>query len=437
MKAASIRRCSRQSPKAMGVEIVTFGCRLNAFESEVILREAEPRGLSDPIVINSCAVTNEAAAQARQSIRRLKRERPGARIVDTGCAEQNQAKMYDGMDEVDRVLGNDEKMRGDAWRDTRVAFAAGFGIAEDAKVAIGDIMQVKQMAPHLVEGFQRGLPRVFVQVQNGCDHRCTFCIIPYGRGNSRSVPMGAVVDQVRALVERGHAEIVLTGVDLTSYGADLPGAPKLGMLTKQILRHVPELKRLRISSIDSIEADRDLLDVIADDERLMPHLHLSLQSGDDLILKRMKRRHSRQDAIEFCAQVRRLRPDISLGADIIAGFPTETEEMFTRSEDLVGECDLTFLHVFPYSKRPGTPAARMPQVSGGEIKERAKRLRAAGEAALRKRLALEIGATRQVLIESATQGRTEHFLPVAIAGETSGAVMTLAIKGHDSAPVTV
>ena len=385
----------------MGVEIVTFGCRLNAFESEVILREAERAGLSDTIVINSCAVTNEAVAQARQSIRRLKRERPEARIVVTGCAAQTQAEMFAGMAEVDRVLGNDEKMRADAWRDTRAAFDGGFGIAETEKIAVADIMQVKEMAPHLVEGFQRGLPRVFVQVQNGCDHRCTFCIIPYGRGNSRSVPMGAVVEQVRTLVERGHAEIVLTGVDLTSYGADLPGAPKLGMLTKQILRHVPELKRLRISSIDSIEADRDLLDVIADDIRLMPHLHLSLQSGDDMILKRMKRRHLRQDAIEFCAQVRRLRPDIALGADIIAGFPTETEEMFSRSQDLVEECGLTFLHVFPYSKRPGTPAARMPQVAGGAIKERAKRLRATGEAALRKRLAAEMGATREVLIESA------------------------------------
>src|SRR5437762_3259682 len=328
----------------MSVDVVTFGCRLNAFESEVIAREAERAGLTGTIVINSCAVTNEAVAQARQSIRRLKRERPQARIVVTGCAAQTQARMFADMPEVDHV---------------------------------------------------------------------------------------------RALLERGHAEVVLTGVDLTSYGADLPGAPKLGLLTKQILRHVPELKRLRISSIDQVEVDRDLLDVIADDERLMPHLHLSLQSGDDLILKRMKRRHSRQDAIEFCAQVRRLRPDISLGADIIAGFPTETEEMFTRSEDLVGECDLTFLHVFPYSKRPGTPAARMPQVSGGEIKERAKRLRAVGEAALRKRLALEIGATRQVLIESATQGRTEHFLPVAICGEMPGAVMTLAVKGHDGARLTV
>ena len=244
--------------------------------------------------------------------------------------------MFAGMTEVDRVVGNDEKMRSEAWRNARAAFDSGFGVETSAKIAVADIMAVTEMAPHLLEGFQNGLPRVFVQVQNGCDHRCTFCIIPYGRGNSRSVPMGAVVDQVRALVERGHAEIVLTGVDLTSYGADLPGAPKLGQLTKQILRHVPELKRLRISSIDSIEADRDLLDVIADDERLMPHLHLSLQSGDDLILKRMKRRHSRRDAIEFCAQVRRLRPDIALGADIIAGFPTETEEMFARSQDLVG-----------------------------------------------------------------------------------------------------
>jgi threonylcarbamoyladenosine tRNA methylthiotransferase MtaB len=292
------------------------------------------------------------------------------------------------------------------------------------------------MAPHLLEGFQKGLPRVFVQVQNGCDHRCTFCIIPYGRGNSRSVPMGAVVDQVRALTERGHAEIVLTGVDLTSYGADLPGAPKLGQLTKQILRHVPDLKRLRISSIDQVEVDRDLLDVIADDERLMPHLHLSLQSGDDLILKRMKRRHSRTDAIAFCAQVRRLRPDIAFGADIIAGFPTETEEMFVRSQDLVAACGLTFLHVFPYSPRPGTPAARMPQVNGTAIKERAKRLRAAGEAALQKRLASEIGATRQVLIESATQGRTEHFMPVAISGETPGAVLAMTMAGHDGARLT-
>src|SRR5436309_2139588 len=435
MRGASIPRCL---PLNMTVDIVTFGCRLNAFESEVIVREAERAGLSDTIVINSCAVTSEAVAQARQSIRRLKRERPELRIVVTGCAAQTEPEMFASMPEVHRVLGNDEKMRSDAWRTAGTALegAAKLDVPASEKIAVADIMAVRQMAPHLVEGFQSGLPRVFVQVQNGCDHRCTFCIIPYGRGNSRSVPMGAVVRQIRALVERGHAEIVLTGVDLTSYGADLPGAPKLGQLTKQILRHVPELKRLRISSIDSIEADRDLLDVIAKDERLMPHLHLSLQSGDDLILKRMKRRHLRKDAIEFCAQVRRLRPDITLGADIIAGFPTETEDMFARSEDLVAECDLTFLHVFPYSKRPGTPAARMPQVSGGEIKERAKRLRAAGETALRKRLALEIGATREVLIESDEQGRTEHFVPVAIFGQTPGAVRRIVITGHDGVRLT-
>src|SRR3984885_7614547 len=422
----------------MSVDVVTFGCRLNAFESEVIAREAQSAGLADTIVINSCAVTNEAVAQARQSIRRLKRERPGARIVVTGCAAQTQPDMFAEMAEVDRVVGNDEKMRSEAWRDSRAAFdASPFGIGSSEKIAVADIMAVREMAPHLLEGFLSGLPRVFVQVQNGCDHRCTFCIIPYGRGNSRSVPMGAVVDQVRALVARGHTEIVLTGVDLTSYGADLPGTPKLGLLTKQILRHVPELKRLRISSIDQVEVDRDLLDVIADDERLMPHLHLSLQSGDDMILKRMKRRHARADAIGFCTQVRRLRPDIALGADIIAGFPTETDDMFARSQDLVGECGLTFLHVFPYSKRPGTPAACMPQVSGEKIRERARRLRAVGESALQKRLASEKGRTRQVLIESATQGRTEHFLPVAIKGETPGAVRELTITGDDRTRLTV
>jgi threonylcarbamoyladenosine tRNA methylthiotransferase MtaB len=417
----------------MSIETVTFGCRLNAFESEVIALEAERAGLTDTIVINSCAVTNEAVAQARQSIRRLKRERPQARIVVTGCAAQIEPGMFAAMPEVDRVVGNDDKMRSEAWRDARSALDSG----RSEKIAVADIMAVREMAPHLLDGFQKGLPRVFVQVQNGCDHRCTFCIIPYGRGNSRSVPMGAVVSQVRALVEHGHAEIVLTGVDLTSYGADLPGAPKLGQLIRQILRHVPELKRLRISSIDQVEADRDLLEVIADDERLMPHLHLSLQSGDDLILKRMKRRHSRSQAIDFCAQVRRLRPDVALGADIIAGFPTETEEMFARSVDLVEQCDLTFLHVFPYSPRPGTPAARMPQVSGHVIRERARRLRAAGEVALRRRLASELGQTRQVLIESATQGRTEHFIPVAIAGEMPGAVRALTVIGNDGARLTV
>jgi threonylcarbamoyladenosine tRNA methylthiotransferase MtaB len=399
----------------MTVDVLTFGCRLNIHESEVIRRDAA--ALAGTTVVNTCAVTGEAVRQARQAIRKLRREQPDTRIVVTGCAAQADPQSFAAMPEVDRVIGNEEKLTPQVW-------------ARDERVAVGGIMAAKKIALPVLDAIA-GHTRAFVQVQNGCDHRCTFCIIPYGRGNSRSVPMGAVVDQVRALVERGHAEIVLTGVDLTSYGADLPGAPKLGMLTKQILRHVPELKRLRISSIDSIEADRDLLDVIADDARLMPHLHLSLQSGDDMILKRMKRRHLRDDAIAFCDQVRRLRPDIALGADIIAGFPTETEAMFARSVGLVEECGLTFLHVFPYSPRPGTPAARMPQVAGGAIKERAKRLRLAGEAALRKRLAAEIGTTREVLIESAAQGRTEHFIPVAISGQTAGMVQRHPIARHD------
>jgi threonylcarbamoyladenosine tRNA methylthiotransferase MtaB len=423
----------------MSVEVVTFGCRLNAFESEAVRLEAERAGLTDAIVINSCAVTNEAVAQARQSIRRLKRERPSARIVVTGCAAQTQAEMFAGMAEVDRVVGNDDKMRSEAWLNARAALDGARNVDDAAsnKIAVSDIMAVRRMALPRLDASQKGLPRAFVQVQNGCDHRCTFCIIPFGRGNSRSVPMESAIAQVRALVEHGHPEIVLTGVDLTSYGADLEGAPKLGQLTKRILREVPELKRLRISSVDSIEVDRDLLDLIAGDDRLMPHLHLSLQSGDDLILKRMKRRHFRQQAIDFCADVRRLRPDIAFGADIIAGFPTETEDMFARSLDLVEECGLSFLHVFPYSPRPGTPASRMPQVAGNLIKERAARLRAAGDAALRRRLESEIGETRHVLIESATQGRTEHFLPVAIRGATPGTVRRLTMVSHDGARLVV
>ena len=417
----------------MSVDIVTLGCRLNAAESDLIRREATAANLTDAVIVNTCAVTNEAVAQARQTIRRLKRERPGARIVVTGCAAQIDPVMFAEMAEVDRVVGNDEKTRGQAWRETRAAFDLG----DAEKVAVADIMAVREMAPHLVEGFASGLPRAFVQVQNGCDHRCTFCIIPFGRGNSRSAPAGGVIDQVRALTALGHAEIVLTGVDLTSYGGDLPGKPTLGHLTKQILKHVPELRRLRISSIDSIEADDDLLDVVANDDRLMPHLHLSLQSGDDMILKRMKRRHARRDAIAFCDQVRRLRPDVTFGADIIAGFPTETEAMFAQSQALVDDCDLTFLHVFPYSSRPGTPAARMPQVAGDVIRDRAKRLRATGEAALRRRLAAEIGRSREVLIESATQGRTEHFIPVAVAGNVPGAVRTMVVTGHDGAKLSV
>ncbi|QDL99618.1 tRNA (N(6)-L-threonylcarbamoyladenosine(37)-C(2))-methylthiotransferase MtaB [Rhodopseudomonas palustris] len=423
----------------MAVEVVTFGCRLNAFESELIRREAEGAGLADTIVVNSCAVTNEAVAQARQQIRKLKRARPEALIIVTGCAAQTEPATFAAMQEVDRVIGNDDKTRSHAWHAAKGALDAGpsFGLDSEQKIAVADIMAVREMAPHLLDGYQSGLPRVFVQVQNGCDHRCTFCIIPYGRGNSRSVPVGAVVEQVRRLAERGHAEIVLTGVDLTSYGADLPGTPKLGTLVKKVLRHVPELQRLRISSIDQVEADRDLIDAIATEPRLMPHLHLSLQAGDDLILKRMKRRHARADAIAFCAETRRLRPDIALGADLIAGFPTETDEMFQRSLDLVEECGLTFLHVFPYSPRPGTPAARMPQLDGRVIRARAARLRAAGDAALQRRLDAETGASRAVLIESPTQGRTEHFLPVAISGATPGDVQSLRITGHDGTRLTV
>jgi threonylcarbamoyladenosine tRNA methylthiotransferase MtaB len=422
----------------MSVDVLTFGCRLNTYESEVIRRHADAAGLDGVVVVNTCAVTAEAERQARQAIRKAKRERPQARIIVTGCAAQTNPERFAAMPEVDRVIGNDAKTTGEAWVAAQASLRQphDFGIAAEQKIAVNDIMSVKETAFHLIEGVE-GKTRAYVQVQNGCDHRCTFCIIPFGRGNSRSVPMGAVVDQVRALVEHGRAEIVLTGVDLTSYGADLPGAPKLGMLTRQILRHVPELRRLRISSIDSIEADSDLLDVIASDERLMPHLHLSLQSGDDLILKRMKRRHAREDAIAFCAQVRRLRPDIALGADIIAGFPTETEDAFVQSEALIAECGLTFLHVFPYSPRPGTPAARMPQVAGATIKERAKRLRAAGEEALRQRFGAELGATREVLIESDRQGRTEHFLPVAVSGEIPGSVRKLKITGQDGARLTV
>ncbi|MBN9604465.1 MAG: tRNA (N(6)-L-threonylcarbamoyladenosine(37)-C(2))-methylthiotransferase MtaB [Afipia felis] len=417
----------------MTVELVTFGCRLNLAESETMRAEAGAAGVHDAFIVNTCAVTSEAVAQARQTIRRLRREQPERRIIVTGCAAQTDPAMFADMPEVDRVLGNDDKMRADAWQATRSAF----DLDDGEKVAVADIMAVREMAPHLVDGFHNGQPRAFVQVQNGCDHRCTFCIIPYGRGNSRSVAMGAAVEQVRKLVEGGCPEIVLTGVDITSYGADLPGAPKLGALVKQILKHVPELKRLRLSSIDSVEADRDLLDVIASDERLMPHLHLSLQAGDDLILKRMKRRHSRADAVAFCEQVKRLRPDIAFGADLIAGFPTEADGMFERSLALVEECDLTFLHVFPYSKRPGTPAAKMPQVEGRIVKERAKRLRDAGEAALKRRLANEVGKMRRVLIESATQGRTEHFLPVAITGGVAGEVRAMTISGHDGARLSV
>jgi threonylcarbamoyladenosine tRNA methylthiotransferase MtaB len=402
----------------MSVEVVTFGCRLNAYESEAIRRETAAAGLEATIIINTCAVTAEAVRQARQTIRRLRRVRPHQRIVVTGCAAQTEAGNFAAMPEVDRVVGNEEKFNVRTWSSTD-------------KIAVSDIMASKTMRSHTIDSIE-GRSRAFVQVQNGCDHRCTFCIIPYGRGNSRSLPVEDIVGQVRRLVGNGYREIVLTGVDITSYGADLPGVPRLGTLVKRILKTVPDLDRLRLSSIDSIEADSDLFDALGNESRLMPHLHLSLQSGDDLILKRMKRRHARRDAISFCEHARRLRPDVVFGADFIAGFPTETETMFACSLDLVGECGLTQLHVFPFSPRPGTPAARMPQVDRVVVKERARRLREKGETALRDYLDREVGARRRVLVESHALGRTEHFIPVRLAAPAEPRdILDLTIKAHD------
>ena len=418
----------------MSVDVVTFGCRLNTLESEAMKNAAGAAGLDDLVVVNTCAVTAEAVRQAKQAIRRLKREQPGTRIVVTGCAAQTEPETFAEMAEVERVIGNADKARPETWTAARQALD--FGIGHEEKAVVGDIMSVRETALHLIEGVQvdrlEGRTRAFVQVQNGCDHRCTFCIIPYGRGNSRSVPMGEVVAQVRRLVENGYAEVVLTGVDLTSYGAGLPGAPKLGTLVRAILRHVPELRRLRLSSIDSVEADADLIRAIAEEERLMPHLHLSLQAGDDLILKRMKRRHSRRDAIEFCAMIRRARPDMVFGADIIAGFPTETEAHFRNSLALVDECGLTHLHVFPFSPRRGTPAARMPQVARDVVKERARRLREKGATALLRHLAAEIGARTEVLAETEGLARTRGFTPVRLANPMPpGSIGEVRIAGHD------
>ncbi len=408
----------------MSIDVVTFGCRLNSYESEVMKREAEAAGLKDAVLINTCAVTNEAVRQARQAVRKAKRANPGARIIVTGCAAQTESATFSGMDEVDLVLGNTEKLERASYADV-----AAFGIDDSEKVRVNDIMSVRETAGHLIDGLE-GRARAFVQIQNGCDHRCTFCIIPYGRGNSRSVPMGVVIDQIQRLVENGYNEIVLTGVDITSYGADLPGSPKLGTLSAKILKLVPVLKRLRLSSIDSIEADDDLMWLIANDERLMPHFHLSLQAGDDLILKRMKRRHLRADTIRFCEDVRAMRPDVVFGADIIAGFPTETEEMFQNSLRIVDECGLTHLHVFPFSPRPGTPAARMPQLNRQIIKERGARLRAKGEEVLAAHLSGEIGKIRPVLIEREGLGRTEQFTQTEVSGGTAGEILTTRITGH-------
>ncbi len=389
-------------------DIVTFGCRLNTYESEVMRARMDEAGLERAIVFNTCAVTAEAQRQARQAIRRARRDNPEARIIVTGCAAQVDADSFARMPEVDLVLGNEEKLDAESYR----LKPADFGVSAEEKVRVNDIMSVRETASHMIDGFAERT-RAFVQVQTGCDHRCTFCIIPFGRGNSRSVPAGEVVGQIRRLVAGGYREVVLTGVDITSYGADLPGKPRLGTLVRRILKLVPELERLRLSSIDSIEADGDLMAAIAEEARLMPHFHLSLQAGDDMILKRMKRRHLRDHSIAFCEEVRRLRPDAVFGADLIAGFPTETDAMFENTLAIVDECGLTFLHVFPFSARPGTPAARMPQLPGPVIRERAARLRAAGERRLSAYLGAQVGARHPVLVETGTMGRTPHYAPVS------------------------
>ena len=411
---------SSAGDSATGPKIVTFGCRLNAFESEVMRGHAA--GLSDTVIVNTCAVTAEAERQARQAIRKARRENPNARIVVTGCSAQIDPRAYAEMAEVDRVIGNAEKLRAET-------FAADGPLApEGPRVAVDDIMRARETAGHLIEGFA-GRARAFIEVQQGCDHRCTFCIIPFGRGPSRSVPVGEVVRQVRRLAESGVAEVVLSGVDLTDYGKDLPGQPRLGQLVRRVLRLVPELRRLRLSSLDPVEIDDDLFRALAEEPRLCPHLHLSLQAGDDLVLKRMKRRHSRADAARVVDRARRLRPDTAFGADLIAGFPTESEAMFEGTLSAVDDLGLTYLHVFPYSPRPGTPAARMPQVAPEIRKERAARLRGAGARALDGFLRSRVGSHADVLIEKPGFGRTEHYAPVSVRGGATGEIVPANITG--------
>ncbi|KQX44236.1 MULTISPECIES: tRNA (N(6)-L-threonylcarbamoyladenosine(37)-C(2))-methylthiotransferase MtaB [unclassified Ensifer] len=414
-----------------GVEVITFGCRLNTYESEVMRAEAEKAGLNNAILVNTCAVTGEAVRQARQAIRRARRDNPHARIIVTGCAAQTEKETFAEMAEVDAVLGNEEKLKSASYRSL-----PDFGVSAEEKLRVNDIMSVRATAPQMVKHID-GHVRAFIQVQNGCDHRCTFCIIPYGRGNSRSVPMGAVVDQARRLVESSYCEIVLTGVDATSYGADLPGTPTLGLLAKTLLKQVPEIRRLRLSSIDGIEADKHLFDLIADEARFMPHLHLSLQHGDDLILKRMKRRHSSADARAFADQVRRLRPDISLGADMIAGFPTETEEMFENAASLAEDCGIAHLHVFPYSPRPGTPAARMPQLDRALVKDRAARLRAVGATLYARHLEGMVGSEQTILVENNGLAHTQNFTLVDAADLTPRALVPVSITGHNGKHLTM
>ena len=414
----------------MSVRTLNFGCRLNTSETEVMRRRAEEAGLAElpggAIVVNTCAVTAEAVRQARQAIRRAKRDNPAATVVVSGCAAQTEGQTFGAMDEVDLVIGNADKLTAHAYR----ALPA-FGVNDTEKVRVNDIFEVRENAPHMVDAIE-GRTRAFVQVQNGCDHRCTFCIIPYGRGPSRSVPAGGVVAQVARLVDEGYREVVLTGVDLTSWGADLPGAPKLGRLVQVILSRVPRLERLRLSSIDAPEVDEALLDALAD-PRLMPHLHLSLQHGADMILKRMLRRHSRADAVLFCERVRERRPDMAFGADLIAGFPTETHEHFEQSLSLIEACDLSHCHVFPFSGRPGTPAARMPQLDGALVRARAARLREAGRAAFVRALEAGVGAPADVLIEAdGSRGRTERFMPVTVETQHEpGTIVPVLVTGHD------
>lgn len=414
-----------------GVEVITFGCRLNTYESEVMRAEAEKAGLNNAVLVNTCAVTGEAVRQARQAIRRARRDNPHARIIVTGCAAQTEKHTFADMPEVDAVLGNEEKLKSASYR-----ALPDFGVSAEEKLRVNDIMSVRETAPQMVKLID-GHVRAFVQVQNGCDHRCTFCIIPYGRGNSRSVPMGAVVEQARKLVEGGYSEIVLTGVDATSYGADLPGKPSLGQLAKTLLKQVPEIRRLRLSSIDSIEADDHLWDLIADEPRFMPHLHLSLQHGDDLILKRMKRRHSSDDAQAFCDRVRSLRPEISFGADMIAGFPTETEDMFENAARLAEACGIAHLHVFPYSPRPGTPAARMPQLDRALVKERAGRLRETGNRLHAMHLDRMVGTTQNILVENNGLAHTENFTLVDAAGLTPRDLVPVTITDHNGRHLTM
>jgi threonylcarbamoyladenosine tRNA methylthiotransferase MtaB len=402
--------------------VITLGCRLNTYESEAMARQAEQAGLGETIVVNTCAVTAEAVRQAGQAIRRARREQPGARIVVTGCAAQIEPGRFAAMPEVDHVVGNGAKTNPATW----AALAEG----NLERVVVDDIMSVTETAGHLLDGFGTRA-RAYVQVQNGCDHRCTFCIIPFGRGPSRSVAAGEIVAEIRRLVEHGHGEIVLTGVDITSWGADLPGKPRLGRLVRQILSLVPELRRLRLSSIDQVEADPDLMRALAEEERLMPHLHLSMQSGDDMILKRMRRRHLREDAIRFCDEARRLRPDVAFGADLIAGFPTETDAMFESTRDIVDACGLAYLHVFPFSPRSGTPAARMPQVPRDVVKQRAQNLRQKGSEALVRHLSVQVGRSVEVLVERDGLARAPDYAEVSLDGLPPGKLANVTIAGHD------